>query len=141
MTYKISYEAETVPANLPENAVVEKVSLMPLEFSTDFSGKKIRFFKSMGNHHYLSVDSSPSAELNKEEMKKLRDALTEVIGDGSNADGKPVRIIDGDGDVWFLANNGFYFHSDSPDPSLDERFAATTADAIRHRHGIKNRIF
>lgn len=53
-------------------------------------------------------------------------------------DSHPDRIVDGEGDNWYLSTNGFYFHAKSADPSINRNreFASLTMEDVREEYGI-----
>lgn len=102
MSYKVSFEADTIPADLPAGAKVERKSVLPLTLNTSYSGKRFQVRKASGYSGGALVEypsGGHDAKLSKDEVRKLVTALQETIGElppvpGVGADNKVAETIE-----------------------------------------------
>lgn len=126
MPYKVTYTTSTRPTDLPEGAVVEEVSALPLEFRTAEHGTEVSIHRR--GELTTMVIATYRADMTDYETRRVRDALTEALGEATSppSDGETDtkrRLIDGDYSTWFELSPGLWTLGSTLDQAKDNRSA------------------
>ena len=136
--YKVTGEIQSQgPPALQDGLTAERVSSLPLEFETRYSGRRVEVKDASamnGQGVYISIHNAPNTFLSKEETRRLGEALLEAAGDSP---GDPARVTDNDGDDWVLQSDGTYTRvfGDGTPSSWD---LGRSLEYIRETYGIRS---
>lgn len=118
MPYEVTYTTSTRPTDLPEGAIVKEVSALPLEFEDSVHGQIISVERSVRCPDGVYVVAG-GVHLNPTEIRRVRDALTEALGETAVTDNAEcwdgiaeppddvTETKDRDGDGWIRRTGGW----------------------------------
>ena len=148
--YKVIGTSKVKPTGLPDGLSVQETEVEVTEVITTRLSREITVSENGGNAAHLQVRSTSnftndnvSASLNKDETKRLRDSLNEILGEGQTA---LRKLVDASGyaDIWFEIDPDKFYNQNTR--AAAQRAAGRggdfrTLDDLSSSYGIKSITF